>query len=94
MWRVKGAFAPGRSEQRARLEKFPTFAESGDEFECAKIAARVVSPYDRGPLTTSNPLEKMLLDCIDFDRLKQAPIKLFVAATNVRTGRGCERWSQ
>ena len=29
MWRVKGAFAPGRSEQRARLEKFPTFAESG-----------------------------------------------------------------
>ncbi len=65
-----------------------------DEFESAKIDARVVSPYDLGPLTTSNPLEKILLDCIDFDRLKQAPIKLFVTATNVRTGRGCERWSQ
>jgi len=64
------------------------------EFERAKITARVVSPYDLGPLTTSKPLEKILLDCIDFDRLKQAPIKLFVTTTNVRTGRGCERWSQ
>ena len=27
-------------------------------------------------------------ECIDFDRLARAPIKLFVTATNVRTGRG------
>ncbi|MGB2819208.1 MAG: patatin-like phospholipase family protein [Burkholderiaceae bacterium] len=51
------------------------------------LTARLVSPYDLGPLA-SNPLEKILLDCIDFDRLKRAPIKLFVTATNVRTGRG------
>jgi NTE family protein len=29
-----------------------------------------------------------LADCIDFKRVAQAPIKLFVTATNVRTGRG------
>jgi len=56
-------------------------------FAALDIAARVVSPYDLGPLS-SNPLERILVDCVDFDRLKRAPIKLFVTATNVRTGRG------
>jgi NTE family protein len=56
-------------------------------FAALDVTARLVSPYDLGPLA-SNPLEKILLDCIDFDRLKRAPIKLFVTATNVRTGRG------
>ena len=56
-------------------------------FMAMDLAARVVSPYDANPLG-SNPLEKILHDCIDFDRLKLAPIKLFVTATNVRTGRG------
>jgi len=56
-------------------------------FVAMDMAARLVSPYDTNPFAT-NPLEKILQDCIDFDRLKQAPIKLFVTATNVRTGRG------
>jgi NTE family protein len=56
-------------------------------FAALDIAARVVSPYDLGPLA-SNPLERILVDCVDFDRLRRAPIKLFVTATNVRTGRG------
>jgi NTE family protein len=56
-------------------------------FAVLDMTARLVSPYDLGPLA-SNPLEKILLDCIDFGRLKRAPIKLFVTATNVRTGRG------
>jgi NTE family protein len=56
-------------------------------FVAMDLAARVVSPYDLNPLA-SNPLEKILFEQIDFDRLKQAPIKLFVTATNVRTGRG------
>ena len=56
-------------------------------FVAMDLAARMVSPYDTNPFG-SNPLEKILHDCIDFDRLKQAPIKLFVTATNVRTGRG------
>ena len=35
-----------------------------------------------------NPLTAILADCIDFKRLANAPIKLFVTATNVHTGRG------
>jgi NTE family protein len=56
-------------------------------FAMADIASRLVSPYDVNPLG-SNPMSKVLADCIDFDRLARAPIKLFVTATNVRTGRG------
>ena len=35
-----------------------------------------------------NPLRGILADLIDFERLASSPIKLFVTATNVRTGRG------
>ena len=49
--------------------------------------ARVFSPYDLNPRGV-NPLTGILADCIDFKRVAQAPIKLFVTATNVRTGRG------
>lgn len=56
-------------------------------FVAMDMAARLVSPYDANPFGT-NPIEKILNDCIDFERLKSAPIKLFVTATNVRTGRG------
>jgi NTE family protein len=56
-------------------------------FVAMEMAARVVSPYDLNPLG-SNPLEQILAEQIDFERLRQAPIKLFVTATNVRTGRG------
>jgi NTE family protein len=56
-------------------------------FVALDLAARVVSPYDVHPLG-GNPLERILLDCIDFDRLRLAPIKVFVTATCVRTGRG------
>jgi NTE family protein len=45
------------------------------------------SPYDLNP-GGFNPLQKILAECIDFERLGQAPIKLFITATNVSTGRG------
>lgn len=51
------------------------------------LMGRVFSPYDLNPMGT-NPLSGILAECIDFGRLKQAPIKLFVTATNVHTGRG------
>lgn len=51
------------------------------------LMARLFSPYDLNPRGV-NPLKKILDDCIDFDRLAQSPIKLFITATNVRTGRG------
>jgi NTE family protein len=51
------------------------------------LAARVFSPYDVNPRGI-NPLRDVLAECVDFSRLASAPIKLFVTATNVRTGRG------
>jgi NTE family protein len=56
-------------------------------FAALDIAARVLSPYDTNPLG-SNPLRQILADSVDFARLARAPIKIFVTATNVRTGRG------
>jgi NTE family protein len=51
------------------------------------LMSRVLSPYDLNPLGL-NPLRSILAQSIDFDRLGGSPIKLFVTATNVRTGRG------
>jgi NTE family protein len=51
------------------------------------IMTRMLSPYDLNPLGV-NPLRSLLMESIDFDRLATAPIKLFITATNVRTGRG------
>jgi NTE family protein len=55
-------------------------------FAVLDIAARVLSPYDLPHM--ANPLRQILADSVDFERLTAAPIKLFVTATNVRTGRG------
>ncbi|MBV8229147.1 MAG: patatin-like phospholipase family protein [Planctomycetaceae bacterium] len=51
------------------------------------LAARMFSPYDLNPLG-ANPLRGILAECVDFARVAQSPIRLFVTATNVRTGRG------
>jgi NTE family protein len=51
------------------------------------LLSRVLSPYDLNPLGL-NPLRALLLEHIDFERLANSPIKLFITATSVRTGRG------
>jgi NTE family protein len=51
------------------------------------LMSRLLSPYDLNP-TGLNPLREILAESIDFDRLAGSPIKLFITATNVRTGRG------
>jgi NTE family protein len=56
-------------------------------FVAMDLMARLFSPYDVG-LGGANPLRNILAETVNFDRLVQAPIKLFVTATNVRTGRG------
>jgi len=56
-------------------------------FAVLDVASRMLSPYDTNPFG-SNPLTQILADSVRFDRLAAAPIKLFVTATNVRTGRG------
>ena len=51
------------------------------------LMARIFSPYDLNP-HGANPLRDILANCIDFRRVAKAPVKLFVTATNVHTGRG------
>ena len=51
------------------------------------LMGRLLSPYDLNPLAL-NPLRAILADNINFERLANAPIRLFITATNVRTGRG------
>lgn len=50
------------------------------------MLTRAVSPYDFNPLNL-NPLRDLLVEQVDFARVRSCTdIKLFVAATNVRTG--------
>lgn len=51
------------------------------------LLSRLFSPYDLNP-GNANPLRDILSAMIDFDRLRTSPIRLFITATNVRTGRG------
>jgi NTE family protein len=51
------------------------------------LISRVFSPYDLNPLDL-HPLRDILAECVDFELLGRAPIKLFITATSVRTGRG------
>jgi NTE family protein len=49
--------------------------------------SRLFSPYDLNPMNF-NPLRDVVARCIDFERVNDtAAPKLFLAATNVRTGR-------
>jgi NTE family protein len=61
--------------------------ENSPAFIAADLAMRMWSPYVLNP-QGMNPLHRILADLIDFERLAASPIKLFVTATNVRTGRG------
>lgn len=51
------------------------------------LMSRMLSPYDLNPMDI-HPLRGILAESIDFDQLAQSPIKLFITATRVRTGRG------
>jgi len=56
-------------------------------FVAMDVASRMFSPYDLG-LAAFNPLRDILAESIDFGRLRKSPIKIFITATNVQTGRG------
>jgi NTE family protein len=56
-------------------------------YQAFDLMTRMMSPYQLNPFDY-NPLRDILVDLIDFDELRQAaPNKLFVSATNVRTGK-------
>src|SRR5215470_12085812 len=51
------------------------------------LASRVFSPYDLN-FAGANPLRQVLAESVDFAQVARCPIRLFVTATNVHTGRG------
>jgi NTE family protein len=61
--------------------------DSSPAYLAMDIMSRLFSPYDLNPLSL-NPLRDVLADSIDFESLSRSPIKLFITATKVRTGRG------
>jgi len=61
--------------------------DSSPVFIAMDLMTRIFSPYDLNP-RGFNPLRDILAESIDFTRLARSPIKVFITATNVRTGRG------
>jgi NTE family protein len=61
--------------------------DNSPAFIAMDLMARLVSPYALGG-AGGNPLRDILSDIIDFELLAAGPIKLFITATNVHTGRG------
>jgi NTE family protein len=56
-------------------------------YKLTELISLYFSPYQLNPLG-NNPLKNILLDIVDFDRLRACEAtKLFVCATNVRRGR-------
>jgi NTE family protein len=51
------------------------------------LASRVFSPYDLN-FAGDNPLRQVIAESVDFALVADSPIRLFVTATNVRSGRG------
>jgi len=61
--------------------------EFSPSYQLFDFMTRVLSPYQFNP-SDINPLRELLVDSIDFERLRAGGgIRLFVAATNVRTGK-------
>ncbi len=55
-------------------------------FVATDLMSRLFSPYDLNPKGI-NPLRHILAEVIDFGKIDRAPIKIFVTATSVSTGR-------
>jgi len=80
------AFSPLQRSPLERLQGSWTLDRS-PAYLAIDLMSRIFSPYDLNPLGF-NPLRQVLADSIDFERLVATPIKLFITATNVHTGRG------
>jgi NTE family protein len=80
------AFSPLQRSPLDRLMGRWTF-DTSPVYVAMDLMSRLLSPYDLNPFDL-NPLRGILAESIDFERLSRSPIKIFVTATSVRTGRG------
>jgi NTE family protein len=88
-WRSVGAAAAFSPLRRSPLDVLlgRWSLDYSPAYITTDLLGRMFSPYDLNP-AGANPLTAILDGAIDFARLEQAPIKLFVTATNVHTGKG------
>jgi NTE family protein len=80
------AFSPLQRSPLDRLMGRWTL-DTSPAYVAMDLISRLLSPYDLNP-AGFNPLRSILAESVDFERLGGSLIKLFVTATNVRTGRG------
>jgi len=50
------------------------------------LVTRIASPYDFNPFNV-NPLKDLVIQLVDFDRVRKSKVKVYISATNVETGR-------
>src|SRR5689334_3232402 len=88
-WRRVSRAAAFSPLQRSPLERMMGrwTLDTSPAYLAMDMLSRIFSPYDLNP-TGFNPLRQVLAESIDFERLATSPIKLFITATNVHTGRG------
>src|SRR5499427_417889 len=88
-WRAVSRAARFSPLQRSPLDRLMGrwTLDTSPAYVVMDLMSRLLSPYDLNPLGL-NPLRGVLTKSIDFHRLVRSPIKLFVTATSVRTGRG------
>ena len=87
---TEGSLAPAQRKLVDAWLKFCGGALPGIQWAVAwaEALSQFVSPYAFNPFNV-NPVRDHLAAAVDFGRLRAADgVKLFVAATNVRTGRG------
>jgi NTE family protein len=86
-----GLTSGGRKGAREALEEFwhgvaRVSAPSG-ALQLFEVVSRFLSPYQLNPFNY-NPLRQLIQQVIDFEGLRQgSAVKLFLSATNVRTGK-------
>ena len=86
-----GLTTGGRKGAREALEEFwhgvPRVSAPFAALQLFEVMSRFLSPYQLNPFNY-NPLRQLIRQVIDFEQLRRrSAIKLFLSATNVRTGK-------
>jgi NTE family protein len=87
-WRAASVGGDLPPLQRAVTEKLFSLvpSEGSPSFNWLSAWSQYLSPYDLNPLNI-NPLKDLVERFVDFDGLRADPRPIFIAATNVQTGR-------
>ena len=86
-WRAASVGGDLPAVQRAVTNQlFSMLPTEGPTFNWLSAWSQSLSPYDINPLNI-NPLKELIERFVDFEALRADPRQIFIAATNVQTGR-------